>query len=170
MWIYLFYILFFIVVILMTKDAISSIYFIKPMRKKYDIMIPDIPRNIKSKYIFIFTEIILILFFFKETYEESIVLFASLITAYIIIYICYVSKYKKYDLLEYIDWYSSDLFDWDKIYTLNIDVELRKQCFKIHNIDYDSYKEIYLRNLELKQYLLELETNRIKREMKINEK
>ena len=161
MWIYLFYILLFIVIVCMTKDIICTVCFIRPMRKKYDILVDDISKNINGKYMFLILEIILIFLYFRGIYFENIIFSIIILIVYAIITSYYIYKHKKYDILNYIDTYSYDLFNWDKIYELRIDEDLKKQCFSIHNIEYEAYKETYLSNLQLKQNILKLQIDKL---------
>ena len=71
----------------------------------------------------------------------------------------YFFNYKNYNLLNYINEFSADLFDWYKIYELNIPQETKKACFHIHNIDYNNFKEIYIRRLMIEKKDIEKKIN-----------
>ena len=154
----------FAITVLMAKDIIATVCFIKPMTQKYDIMTSDIPKKLKGKYIIIFFEIIVSIVYFYCIFIINKTVFSVLLIMYVLISLYYINKYSEFDILEYLRMYSLDLFDWDKIYKLNLDSEIKKQCFTIHNIDYENYIETYLNNLKTKQYLLNLEMKRMKRE------
>lgn len=152
----------FLINFFLIKDITSTLWFIKPMRKKYDIMASDVPKNISGKYLFLFFELVLIILNLIIIYFLNKFVWTITLIIHLILCIYYIYKYKNYGILEYVDWYSADLFDWDKIYSLNIMRDIKKQCFKIHNIDYDNYKETYLNNLEFKKIVLEQKIEIIK--------
>lgn len=148
------------IVIPMTKYVISSIFFIRPMTKKYKIMASDLSNDIKNRYVYILFAIILTGFYFKIIYITSIIFFETILIIYVAISIYNFYQYKKYDILEYINYFSADLFDWDKIYTLNIPEDIKKCCFAIHNIDYETYGETYLSHLKVKQCSLQYDIDK----------
>lgn len=152
----------FLINICLIKDVTSTLWFVKPMRRKYDIMASDVQRNISGKYLFLFFELVFIILNLIIIYSLNKILWAITLIIQLVMCIYYINKYKNYGILEYVNWYSADLFDWDKIYSLNIRPDVKKQCFKIHNMDYDNYKETYLNNLEFKKMVLEQKIETIK--------
>jgi hypothetical protein len=118
---------------------IFKIFFIKPMRKKYDIMDSNL-KEIKYFYVLELIGVILSILYFVIIFLLNKTYFFTIITIYIVISIIYYFKIKRYNILKYINHYSEDLFDWHKIYNLNIDEEIKKQCFVIHNKNYDNFK------------------------------
>ena len=128
-----------IIPILTATHIISKIFFISPLRKEYDIL----DSNIKDIKYFWFLEligIILSILYFFIIFLFSKICFSILIIIYILICIIYYLKIKRYTILDYINYYSADLFDWKKIYNLDIDEDVKRKCFLIHNINYDNFK------------------------------
>lgn len=158
---------YFFIIIILLKYIISSIFFIRPMDNKYDILCSDIKRGIKGRIPYMTLSVSIIVLFFYLIYFglENKIPFWIFLLLFVLIAVLYIRKYKKYDILEYIDNYSADLFDWDKIYILDIDENIKKQCFKIHNISYDEYKETYISHKKVKKILLESEIKNIQKEI-----
>lgn len=155
--------IYFLITIALSYNMILNLLFVKPMRKKYNIMAPDISRNISLGVILIELIVIIIYFYFCYNLFNNLLFILSLIVNILLIF-NYILKIKKYTILDYMKLYSTDLFDWDKIYSLNIEEHIKKEIFKLHYIDYNSYKDTYIKNLELKEDLIKLEKERIKGE------
>lgn len=131
--------------ILTIKYIAYQVCFIIPMKRKYDLLLP-IRANTYNK-IFTFIGIL-----FLIAYPISLIIFSNIYISlsykltiilpivYISFGIYYTIKYRKCGILEYINNYSSDLLDWNKIYDLKIDEDLKRRCFAIHNMNYDTYK------------------------------
>lgn len=149
-------IVFVFVIAPMTVFIFSSIFFIRPMKQKYKIMVYGISDSIYDRYGFIILFGIFIWLLFKDFYEEvEYNIFLTTIIVYVVFcMVCYF-HYKKYDILEYIDSFSKDLFDWDSIYTLDMPEEIKKECFAIHSMSYENYSDTYMEHLEGKIHLLE---------------
>ena len=143
---------------------IKSLFFIRPIMKKYDIKSNDCENNIKGRYPLMAFCFFVIIFFIYCIKLFNNYLFFAVICIYLVLGIVLISKYKKFNILNYLNEFSEDLFDWDKIYVLNINKELKEKCFKIHNKDYNSYKETYLKHINTKKQILELEKNRIEKD------
>ena len=136
------YIFYTIIIITMTNYIFLSLFFILPMKKKYKIMIDKIQKdNIKDRYGIILFSVVNILIYFFILLKINETIFLITLILYILLCIYYKYKYSKYDIIEYIDYFSKDLFNWDKIYTLNIDENTKRECFYIHYLDYDKYKK-----------------------------
>lgn len=141
-----------ILTILIINYIMSRLYFLKPMKQKYNI---ELITEKESKLHSIIISLILIFIISLLVSIYVALYFTNKQVFYIMILICVIliiydfKKYKKYDILEYINYYSADLFDWDKIYELNIDENLKRNCFAIHNINYDTYKDRYMRHKEI---------------------
>lgn len=125
----------------------SRIFFIKRMKAKYDILLLTKNRRKLDEKLFNlggFLILLLILspsiFVYPIIYAINKSIFLCMITFTIIFILYNIYKYSKYDILEYINYYSYDSFDWDKIYGINIDENIKRKCFSIHNISYDKYK------------------------------
>lgn len=129
----------------------KSLFFIRPMASCYKIMAPDLSNDIRGRYPYILFSVGLILFFMKLTYYINIYLFIIFFCIYIIDIVFLFSKYDDFGLLEYINEFSADLFDWEKIYNLYVSEDLKRQCFKIHYLDYDEFEKQYLQKLINKQ-------------------
>lgn len=98
----------------------------------------------------------LLLLYYKigETINSYIPIIVCII--YVIFSILYFNKYIKFTILNYIDEFSADLFNWYKIYELHIDEEIKQACFAIHYIDYDAFKEQYYEYLTIQKQLIDL--------------
>jgi len=125
------------IVLGMLKYINRSLFFIRPMTKKYKIMAPDLHNNIKNRYF--------IMFIF------NIIIFAILLFSFFLLSYYQHSIYKKYDILEYINEFSDDLFDWRKIYDLNIPEDIKKSCFLIHNKNYEEFRKLYIYELNMEK-------------------
>ena len=147
----------------MINYIISSLFFVKPMRDKYKIMASGLSNNIKDRYNYILFDILVICFYFYIIFFISKVFLSVIVTIHFIITLYYFNKYRKWDIVEYVNYFSEDLFDWDKIYTLKIPEDVKRNCFAIHNKNYDDYKDIYIRHLEMKQYLLQSDIDDMKK-------
>lgn len=160
----LIFIFYFVIINCMINYIISSLFFVKPMCNKYKIMAPDIPNDIKGRYKFIFFDIVVIGFYFYilSFFFESKLFLSILAVIHIIIGLYYFNKYRRWDILEYINYFSADLFDWDKIYILPIPKEIKERCFAIHYMDYEYYEQTYIEHLERKKRFLEYEIQQTK--------
>lgn len=139
--------LWYIVSLVIINHIESRIFFIRRMRAKYDILISiKDNRGLNEKIFNIggFAVLLLVLspsiLIYPIIYATNKIIFICMIVFTIIFIIYNIYKYNKYDILEYINYYSYDLFDWDKIYEMNIDENTKRECFLIHNLDYDNYK------------------------------
>jgi len=140
-WIILLFIFYSLIIIAMTNYIFSSIFFILPMKKKYKILASDIQKdNIKDRYGIILFHIFTIVLYFFILLKLNATMFFIVLAIYALLCLYYKYKYNKYDIIEYVNYFSKDLFDWDKIYNLNIDENIKKQCFYIHYLNYDKYK------------------------------
>lgn len=145
---YIIGILFWIIISLFIINHIESrIFFISRMKKKYDIIKP-LEKQKKDEKIFNIGGFIVwglflspSLIIYPLMYIYSKIMCIIMISIVLLFFFYYMNKYKKYDILEYIDYYSADMFDWDKVYELNIDEDIKRKCFTIHNKIYDNYKE-----------------------------
>lgn len=152
---YLFYLR---IVIVCQNYILRSLWFIKPMKQKYQIMIND-SNNINGRFPYILIASIIILLFLYLLYKINMIIFIiSLII--IVVYAIYLyQKFSKFTILNYINEFSADLFDWHKIYELlSINNETKINCFKIHNIDYNEFHEehkIYLEK-QIRKYKAQL--------------
>lgn len=141
--------IFYTLIILAMLNYINrNLFFIKPMSKKYKIMASDLNNDIKNRYLIIFIFCIIILLYFYILFKFNIVIFAILLFLFFIFLYYQYSNYKKYDILEYINEFSEDLFDWYKIYELNISEDIKRSCFLIHNKNYERFKKLYILKLE----------------------
>ena len=114
-----------------------SFFFIKPMKKQYDIMIESINKDISSRFPYIFIASLLIISFFVIIYNLNILLFYFSLIIFLIYSIYLYKIFAQYTILNYINEFSDNLFDWHKIYTLSsINEKTKIACFNIHNIDY----------------------------------
>lgn len=152
---YLFYLR---IVIACQNYILRSLCFIKPMKQKYQIMINN-SNNINGRFPYILIASIIVLSFLYLLYKLNTIIFMiSLII--IVVYAIYLYQtFSKFTILNYINEFSADLFDWHKIYTLlSINEETKIACFNIHNIDYnDFYNEHteYLKK-QIRKYEIEL--------------
>lgn len=136
------------IVSLVTINFIESrIFFIKRMRTKYDILLlTKNKRKLDEKSFNLGGFVILLLILSPSILVYPIIyainksIFLCMIVFTIIFILYNIYKYCKYDILEYINYYSYDSFDWDKIYGIDIDENIKRECFSIHNINYDKYK------------------------------
>ena len=153
--------------IVIIKYIISRMCFIQPMKNKYAILIDiktDKTRAIITKAI---VGIVLIcflvypLFLILYLYHNSKILLILSLTIALLFFLYFWNKYRKYEIFEYINYYSTDLLDWDKIYELEINDNIKRKCFEIHNINYDTYKDTYLKNLEIKKKVLDIKTEEL---------
>lgn len=149
---YLFYMF---ITFLCTNYIVRSLFFIKPICNKYKIMASDLSNDIRDRYPCFLISSLIICSFGLFTCEISFYLFIIIIIAYIYYIHFLIKKYQKYDLLNYIDEFSADLFDWEKIYNLYISEDIKRQCFKIHYLDYDEFEKNYLEKLKYKQSEIE---------------
>ena len=115
--------------------------FIIPYSKKYDIMADDLNKTNVSRYIIILINFAILFFitYLGSIYNKIFPLIAVFI--YTFLAIIYINKYKKYNIVNYINEFSEDLFNWYKIYDLDIPEELKRECFKIHNKDYENFSK-----------------------------
>lgn len=134
---------------------VRSLFFIKPMCNKYKIMASDLSNDIKGRYPYILISLLTISSLLYITYAINFYLFIFLIFAYTCDIYFLIKKYQKFDLLHYINEFSEDLFDWEKIYNLYISEDIKKQCFQIHYLDYDEFEKHYLEKLKYKQSEIE---------------
>lgn len=139
------------IVLGMLKYINRSLFFIRPMTKKYKIMAPDLHNNIKNRYFLIFIFSIIILLYFYIMFIFNIIIFAILLFSFFLLSYYQHSIYKKYDILEYINEFSDDLFDWRKIYDLNIPEDIKKSCFLIHNKNYEEFRKLYIYELNMEK-------------------
>lgn len=119
---------------------ICSLYFILPMEKKYRVLTEDLYiQHFPSRYDLCIISAVFIIFMLFLLYSLNKLIF--IITFFLLIVIFFISskQYKKCNILDYIHHFSEDLFDWKKIYNLNIDEKIKKECFKIHNINYENF-------------------------------
>lgn len=130
---------------------LRSLFFIKPMMKKYKIMASDLSNDIKDRYwiMLLFSiPIVLVLF---GTYNTNLISFFITISILFIYGLIKYYKYSNYSIINFVNEFSYDLFDWYKIYELKISEDIKKKCFLIHNIDYDNFKEDYINHLEIER-------------------
>lgn len=141
---------------------LCSFCFILPMKKKYKILTNDLCNNdyFPSRYDLCIVSAIFIVFMLSLLYVINIWLFILTLFVFFSVYLISHNKYKNYTILNYIDYYSADLFDWHKIYDLYIDENIKRQCFYIHNIDYDNFKDRHLSYLKAQKDLLEHDIQR----------
>lgn len=136
------YIFYLLISITLLNYIICSFYFILPMEKKYKIFVDDLYKpHFPSRYDLCIINAIFITFMLFLLYAINIWIFT--ITSFLLIIIFFISskQYKKCNILDYINHFSEDLFDWNKIYNLHIlDEETKKKCFAIHHINYDDFK------------------------------
>lgn len=154
------YIFYMFIAFSLTNYIIRSLFFIKPMCNKYKIMASDLSNDISGRYPYIFISLLLIYFFGLFTYAINFYLFIIILIVYVYDVYFLINKYKKFNLLNYINEFSADLFDWEKIYCLNIDEDIKRKCFQIHFLNYDEFEEKYLEILKYKQTKIE---NKIKK-------
>lgn len=153
-----------LVVILMLNYILKSIFFIIPMEKKYKIMSQDLSNGFEGRYVYILISTAIIIFYLILIFNLHNILF-YIVTSSLLLYIIYkYKKYQKYNILNYVNEFSKDLFDWYKIYELNIDDQTKRNCFKIHNINYKDFKNKYIKHLSLQKELIDTKFNRIDNE------
>ena len=142
----------------------KSIFFIKPMTEKYKILSDDLNNNIKDRYLIIFVCIVVVSLLIIATYINNVFLYIINISIIFIYGLIKYLKYSKYTFLDYINEYSCDLFDWYKIFELNIDEITKVKCFEIHNIDYDDFRINYLNYLKNQKEHINNKINNLKNE------
>lgn len=121
---------------------IKSLFFIKPMGEKYDILCSEVANGIKGRIIYIILSFLIIWHFFYLIYFglETKIPFLIYLTVFLLFGIICLIKYKKYDIIQYISQYSTELYDWNKVYKLNIDENIKEYCFALHKINYKLFK------------------------------
>lgn len=157
------YIFYLLISITLLNYIICSFYFVLPMEKKYKILVDDLyKQHFPSRYDLCIISAIFITFMLFLLYALNRWIFV--ITSILLIIIFFISskQYKKCNILDYINHFSEDLFDWNKIYDLHsIDEETKKQCFAIHHINYDEFKSKHLMYLKSKMDDIESKINKI---------
>lgn len=143
----IFYLFWFFISTKTLKYVMYVLYFVLPMRKKYNILQDDIKSN-TGIYILTLLALSFNILFIILSYVVYIYLLIFLIPIYIFLIKKWKKLYSHYDLLEYINNYSSNLFNWKSIYNLNIDEKLKKECFAIHYINYEEFEKNYIQSLE----------------------
>lgn len=138
-----------------TNYIIKSLFFVQPMCKHYKIMAPDLSNDIRGRYPYILIALLPISIFIISTYIIGPYFFILILVIYIYYIYTLIKRYKNSDLLDYINEFSADLFDWEKIYDLHIDEHIKRKCFRVHNIDYENFERHYLEKLKYKQSELE---------------
>lgn len=157
------YIFYLLISVSLLNYIICSFYFILPMEKKFKIFTDDLYKTrFPTRYDLCIISTLFIIFMLFLLYVLNKWIF--IITFFLLIVIFFISsrQYKKCNILDYINHFSEDLFDWNKIYNLHtIDEETKKQCFSIHHINYDEFKSKHLMYLKLKKSDIETEINKI---------
>lgn len=143
---------------------ISSIFFVLPMEKEYKILKDNLysANHFPSRYDLCLICTILIIFMLLLVKILSIWLFIFTLFIILITSFIFYNRYIKYNILNYINLYSEDLFDWHKIYDLDIiDETIKKECFAIHNINYEDFKFEHLMYLRIKRFDIQSKIDKI---------
>ena len=144
--------------------TMSSICFVFPMEKQYHVLSDNLHNttHFPSRYDLCIVSLIFIIFMIMILKTLNIWLFIFTLFILLIIFLISYNKYKNYTILNYIDYYSADLFDWHKIYDLDIiDEQTKKKCFAIHNINYEDFKFEHLMYLRLKIFDIQSKIDKI---------
>ena len=158
--------LFFIIVTLPCFNYIlKSLIFIKPLTEKYKIMAPDLSNNINGRFKFIFICLIIILYVLYLLKDNLIFFFIYIFI--LTLYGIYLYRlYSHFTILNFIDEFSSDLFDWHKIYSSTlIDQETKIKCFQIHHLDYDEFLKKHLSYLKFQAHDINCQINDLKKKL-----
>lgn len=148
-----FYIFCLSIMIMCLNYILRSIVFIKPYTEKYKIMAEDLENNIKGRYNLILFCFLIIFFLLYLSFNNFIFLLINITTLLICTIFLYI-RYSKYTMLDFINEFNYDLFNWHKIYTSSlIDEETKRKCFLIHCLDYDAFYEQHQRYLEVQRML-----------------
>ena len=165
-----FSIIFFIILlgmlpIILNFYILSSLFFIIPISKKYKILADEVSSKNTSRYILCFIITLFIICCFYLLYKINCLSCIIFIGLFILETIALTQFYKKFTILDYINHYSADLFNWYKIYKLNIDNKVKEACFEIHNIDINYYKELYeeYKDFELEYIIFKSKQNTVKK-------
>lgn len=123
------------------RYILKSLCFINPITKKYNITNCNqkttiIRRNIICIFDFV---IITLLTYISYLFNHNLIYYELI--AYTGISLYFIIKFKKCTVIDYVSEFSEDLFDWNKIYNLNIDEETKKMCFAIHSKPYTKFAE-----------------------------
>lgn len=163
---YIIVVLFFICVTLPCFNYIlKSLIFIKPFTEKYKIMAKDLGNNIHGRFKFILI-CIMIIFYVLYSFKNNLIIF-FLYTLVLIVYGIYLYRlYSHFTILNFINEFSSDLFDWHKIYSSTlIDQETKIKCFQIHHLDYDEFLKKHLSYLKFQAHDINCQINDLKKKL-----
>lgn len=123
------------------RYIVKSLCFINPITKKYNIMTGNPKTNIIGRnFICLFNFVVITLSTYASFLSINNLIYYELI-AYIIISLYFILKFRKYTIVDYVAEFSEDVLDWNRIYNLDIDEEIKKKCFAIHSISYNDFAD-----------------------------